>query len=253
MIPNILHFVFGMTEDFGGKPFSLIHYLSIKSAVVINKPDCSILWYKYIPHGYWWEKSKLYVDFQIINEADEKFGDKINRYAHRADIVRLNKLIQMGGIYLDLDIICIKPFTKLTMHDCVWGEEESDKCLCNGVILAQPDSEFLGLCLEGWKYFEPWMWNEISCYYPAKLAKEHPGILHIENKYAFHWPLWRPQDGVEMFINSRNKWPSAYCRHLWESKFWDKYLKKLSIAGLMNSKTNFAKLVKPFLSGEADE
>jgi hypothetical protein len=27
MIPNILHFVFGMAPDFGGKPFSLPHYL----------------------------------------------------------------------------------------------------------------------------------------------------------------------------------------------------------------------------------
>ena len=39
MIPNIFHFVFGMAPDFGGKPFSLVHYLSVKSALTLNQPE----------------------------------------------------------------------------------------------------------------------------------------------------------------------------------------------------------------------
>jgi len=251
--PKIFHFVFGMTEDFGDKPFSLIHYLSIKSAVLINRPYQAILWYKHIPSGYWWEKSKSYVDFQQIDEINEIFGKDLIRYAHKADIVRLEKLIQFGGVYLDLDVICIDSFSPLGNFECVWGEEESANCLCNGVILAQPNSDFLGLCLEGWKDFESWMWNEVSCYYPARLAKEQPRLVHIENRFAFHWPLWRPLDGIDMFIKKTNKWPRAYCRHLWESKFWDQHLKDLSISKLRNSYTNFANMVRPFIFAEKDD
>lgn len=253
MIPNIFHFVFGMTEDFGNKPFSLIHYLSIKSAVIVNTPHQAILWYRYLPSGYWWEKAKSYIDVQQIDEVSEIFGNNLERYAHRADIVRLEKLIQFGGVYLDLDVICTDRFAPLLKLKCVWGEEESDNCLCNGVILAEPNSEFLGLCLEGWKKFESWMWNEVSCYYPARLAKEQPRLLHIENQFSFHWPLWRPLDGIYMFTKTTNTWPRAYCRHLWESKFWDQYLKDLSISTLRNSSTNFANMVKPFIFDEKDE
>jgi len=38
MIPNIFHFCYGFTKDFGGKPFSLVHYLALKSAYEINRP-----------------------------------------------------------------------------------------------------------------------------------------------------------------------------------------------------------------------
>ena len=48
MIPNIFHFIFGLTEDFGGKPFNIIHYLAIKSAYDLNNPDSINFYYKYV-------------------------------------------------------------------------------------------------------------------------------------------------------------------------------------------------------------
>lgn len=58
MIPNIIHFVFGLEPDFGGKVFCLVHYLAIKSALLVNKPDKIFLYYCYEPKGnMWWEKA----------------------------------------------------------------------------------------------------------------------------------------------------------------------------------------------------
>jgi hypothetical protein len=31
-MPRIAHFIFGLSPDFGNKPFSLVHYLAIRSA-----------------------------------------------------------------------------------------------------------------------------------------------------------------------------------------------------------------------------
>ena len=56
MIPNIIHFIFGMASDFGGMPFSLVNYLAIKSAIEVNKPDAVFFHYEFEPKGTWWER-----------------------------------------------------------------------------------------------------------------------------------------------------------------------------------------------------
>ena len=58
MIPNQFHFVFGLKEDFGGKPFNILHYLAIKSAYDLNKPDAMYFYYTYEPSGEYWDKAK---------------------------------------------------------------------------------------------------------------------------------------------------------------------------------------------------
>ena len=48
MVPNIIHFIFGLEKKFGNRPFSIFHYLAIKSAYEINEPDKIYFYYKYI-------------------------------------------------------------------------------------------------------------------------------------------------------------------------------------------------------------
>lgn len=63
MIPNIIHFVFGMAEDFEGKPFPLSHYLAVKSAAVVNQPQKIYFHYQFKTAGKWWEKAKPFQPF----------------------------------------------------------------------------------------------------------------------------------------------------------------------------------------------
>jgi len=51
MIPNIIHFIYGLKEDFGGIPFSLVHYLAIKSACEVNRPEQINFYFRYEPKG----------------------------------------------------------------------------------------------------------------------------------------------------------------------------------------------------------
>lgn len=46
VVPRIVHFVFGMSPDFGGKPFSFAHYLAIQSgeSAIINRRPKSNGW-----------------------------------------------------------------------------------------------------------------------------------------------------------------------------------------------------------------
>ncbi len=55
MIPNLVHFLFGLKADFGGKPFSLVHYLAVKSAYEVQRPTAIYVHYIHLPTGHWWE------------------------------------------------------------------------------------------------------------------------------------------------------------------------------------------------------
>src|SRR5258708_6871344 len=123
MIPNVIHFIFGFAPDFGGKPFSLVHYLAVKSAYMVNKPDCINLFCQHEPQGEWWEKAKRYVNVVRVAPPEEVFGVRLYHFAHKADVMRLQVLMDQGGIYLDMDIICVRPFTPLLGHSFVMGQQ----------------------------------------------------------------------------------------------------------------------------------
>ncbi len=69
-IPNLVHFLFGLKADFGGKPFSLVHYLAVKSAFDVQRPTAIYLHYIHLPTGnYWWEMALPYVTLRPVNES----------------------------------------------------------------------------------------------------------------------------------------------------------------------------------------
>ena len=103
-IPNIIHFVFGLKEQ--KEEFELYRYIAIKSAYEVNKPDKIYFHYYYEPFGYYWDKIKALLTLNKVELPNEIYGNQIYHYAHKADIIRLQKLIEYGGIYLDIDTIC---------------------------------------------------------------------------------------------------------------------------------------------------
>ena len=75
-IPQIIHLMFGMTADWGGKPFGLVHYLCIKSASVSMPRAVIFLYYRYQPKGKWWAKVillALLLQIQILTQHTAPF------------------------------------------------------------------------------------------------------------------------------------------------------------------------------------
>jgi hypothetical protein len=275
MIPNILHFVFGMAPDFGGKPFSLVHYLSLRSAVELNKPNTAILHYQYEPRGEWWEKSKPLLTLNKIVAPDSFMGRQLYHVAHKADIVRLQALKETGGIYLDLDTISVRPMTDLLNHSFAIGQElkpkyipknwrqsikyklglikESSKNatgLCNAVLLSEKNSEFVNLWLDEYKTFRSKgrdkYWNEHSVQVPERLAAIHPEKITQLSPYAFHYPLY-DKAGLQSMFEEVTEFPEAYLHHLWESFSWDQYLSQLTVEGIKNRDTTYNLIARKFL------
>ena len=141
MIPRLIHLVFGMRADFGGKPWSLVHHLAVKSAAEVNgiRPTVWVCWE---PTGPWWERTREIADVRPIDSFEWRGPNRFENQANRADLARLEILLEHGGVYLDCDTLSVRPLAELLDGPAVIGMEHGDT-LCNGVILAPPGDPFL--------------------------------------------------------------------------------------------------------------
>lgn len=279
MIPNIFHFIFSLDADFGGIPFGLAHYLAVKSAHCVNNPDTIFFHYTYEPQGYWWEKAKPLLTLNRIDPPTEIHGNTLYHPAHKADVVRLRMLQETGGIYLDIDTICIKPLhefytaqfaiglqlappvyyghgplqklmksislksLKPFRQTCVHG-------LCNAVLLSEKNSPFTGLWLDSYKTFRSKghdeYWDEHSVKVPLELSKKHPELLTRLGPYNFHFPLW-DDEGLSLLFEKNITFENAYVHHLWERKSWDKHLSKLTVETILHQDCTYNRIARKYL------
>lgn len=220
---NNIHYVFGLMSDFGGKPWSYIHYLSVKSAAVINPYHQIHFWYEFEPNGEWWDESKKYLTLHKIESPNNVFGNPLLHHAHKADVVRLQILKEYGGIYIDSDVICLKPFS-LINHCGFWMAKQYDYGLCNATMGGDKDSKFLNIWLDTYKTFrskgwDPY-WDEHSVKIPRQLANKFPEhITVLDQKYCFVPFCYNIQD---IFHENKPKYLSdSYSVHLWETISWN--------------------------------
>lgn len=255
MIPNIIHFVFGLDRSFGDRPFSIVHYIAIKSAFEINKPKNIFFYYKYEPIGYWWEKVKFenLVTPILISVPRQVYGNKLYHYAHKSDVVRLMILLKYGGIYLDIDTICVKPLTEMLNYKVVMAKEMyfgEVHGLCNAVILSESNSIFLKSWLASYVHFRSKgrdeFWAEHSVRVPLKIAELHPTNIHIEPEEKFFYPSYFP-DQLELLFKQCRNFPEAYVIHLWESLSYKKYLEPLTIEIIKKVDTSYNVLARKYL------
>jgi hypothetical protein len=271
MIPNIFHFIYGFNKNDSIKPFPLAYYLAIRSAAEINKPEEILFHYQYEPVGEYWEAVKPYLTLNMLTAPDQFMGRSLFHFAHQADVIRLQTLYNTGGIYLDLDTICVKPFTGLLENRFVIGKElhlpyrpknyrqklklavrkklglaeqliNPAPKLCNAVLLAEKNSEFVKIWMDQYRSFRSRghdkYWNEHSGKVPMKLALKFPELVTLMNPYAFHYPLYNKK-GMQELFEEVHHYPEAFVHHLWESFSWEPYLSKLTVPDIRQRDTTY--------------
>lgn len=181
-IPNIIHFIY-----LGGRPFSFIHFLAIYTAWKINQPDTIYFHYTELPFGKWWNKAQSFLTLNKVEPVHEIYGHPIKYLAHMADVIRLEQLAKHGGIYLDLDVICINPLAPLMHNETVMGMEAGTG-LCNAVIMAKPGSRFIREWQDNYVNFDAKQWNYHSVIFPWVLAQQQPDNIFVADQYAFFYP-----------------------------------------------------------------
>lgn len=175
-IPNVIHFTFGLdkqTED-----FLFVYYLAVYSAYVVNKPEKIYFYYHFGPVGEWWERLKEIPGLELVKvPLPEYIGrHEIVKTAHRADKLRMDVLLEYGGVYMDIDTISVRPYKDLLQHETVLGLQETyDGAgwtgICNAVMLTRPQSQFFIEWMDLYEdVFDPNGWCEASVCLPARLA-----------------------------------------------------------------------------------
>jgi hypothetical protein len=250
MIPNIFHFIYFYSGNKAELP--LPHYLCINSARVLNNPDKIYFYSNTVPSGSYWDKLSEFVEFVKVDPPEEVFGKKLYHIAHKSDVLRLQILKEKGGIYLDMDVLCKKPFTPLLKFDFVMGKQGKwrNMGLCNGVILASNKSDFLKLWYDEFKNFRSKgrdkHWAEMSVRKPLELAKKYPDLIHTEPYDSFHYPLYYSFDTRKIFEKNID-FPNAFCHHYWDGASYDKYLKNLTEDDIVNKNTTYNVIARKYL------
>lgn len=250
MIPNIIHFVFGLKKQ--KEPFYFVYFLAILSAKIINNPEKIYFHYYYEPYGKWWDKIKKIV---ILNKVyiPEKFGNKpIIKIAHKADKIRMEILKKYGGIYFDIDTISYQSCSNLLNNNFVMAKEKMfiNKSLinyklglCNAIMLSEPNSKFLEIWMYNYEnYFNPNGWAEASVELPYKLSQIYKKHITILKQDVFFYPDCLHINDI--FVNKQNISPLLLTLHLWESKSIN-YIKSIKNFdwGKKNSDTLYGKIM----------
>jgi len=187
-IPKIVHFIFGLDKNFGNHDFGFIHYLAIRTAKLAIKPEILYLHYFYESKSPWWEKVKPLVTLKKLKSIPTSiFGNPVNDVAHRADVVRLEILLEYGGIYLDSDMFVFKSIDNLLHNPAVMGRQDVQG-LCNAMILAEKNSSFIQRWYQNYKTFDDKVWDYHSVVLPEKLAILDSSDICVAPNSSFFWP-----------------------------------------------------------------
>ncbi|KAI8925087.1 hypothetical protein BC831DRAFT_512775 [Entophlyctis helioformis] len=265
-VPNIIHFIHGLKPD---PKFTLLHYIAIKSAFMVHKPEAIYFYHVYKPTGKWWDRSQKYITLVQVQPVESVFGNKLVEAAHMADIVRMQAILKYGGIYMDMDVISFHPFPAeyysktpgLTLGEEGFGGAFG---LCNAVIIATPGHSFMTDWLNSYRDFQSTEWAEHSVHLPKKMWLEDPERIRVVHHSRFFYPTWEPH-GVQLAHNSTSwvfggeSFVDGDGRRMYKQLLWhawhhiaEEYLKDLTVAKILERQTSFTRGVARFVEGELD-
>ena len=236
-IPRVAHFVYGFREQ--REPFHLLHYIALESCRRVLRPARIYLHHQQLPFGSYWDRIRPHLTLVRARPAAEVLAADYGagrvpeqyRYAHHADVVRLDALIEHGGVYADIDTVFLRPMPdELFAHPFVLGDEgafpdeitgEWRPSLCNALMLSRPGAPFarawrarLAGALNG-------TWSNHAGFLAGRLRDEMPDAVHVEPAASFY-PERCTADGVPRLLAGQDvDLTRSYSAHLWAHVWWD--------------------------------
>ncbi len=269
-IPNIVHFITGqgdasegILDRFGPRlglrrmerappEFQLINYLVLLSARKHIQPNVIYLHYSIEPTGYWWLKAKhdhqLNLTLHQIPPITSIYNHPVYHHAHRTDIARLEILNKYGGIYLDLDILVLKSFSKLISNSYqveaifAWEDKKYD-AICNAVIIAPISSKFLQRIYQSYQSFNSSCWACHSVLLIGQFANIYSHEVYVLPSNAFFQPSWSHIE--ELYLYNQYNFRNNYACHLWNSYIGSLFLYNLTLNSILKPErmTTFIRMI----------
>lgn len=234
MIPNVVHFI--RLRGQLDRPWSTINTCCVRAADAVQRPDKIILWTDQdVP-----PEIVGLVEVRHYDPPASINGTPLTYAQYRADLARLHILREHGGIYLDTDLLLVRPLNFIT--DNFVAGAESDDAICGAALMASPGAKFLDLWLDA---FETGLATGVWAYQcvntPYEIAIRRPDLIRL-----------LPKDTFAPFDFSRNwlfdETPPALPEstrglHVWET-FWRDYVGHVDQAYLARSQSLFAQTVR---------
>lgn len=212
IIPNLVHYV---VFDLVSIDFTT--FLSMTSVIKIQQPDH--LWIhcnQIIEENHYYSLikalanlTKTKVSLHQFNPPTHVFGQPLSSVYHRSDVARIAILSEHGGIYLDTDMLVLKPLDKFLHYEMVVAWPYNDY-LGNQILIGHKEARFLKLWLQGYRVYKPRMWYYNAGQFPTEqILLKVPNVAHREPEKL----------GVHNLINElyeRNDWDWSdyYAIHL---------------------------------------
>lgn len=252
-IPRIATFVY-----IGDMPFSYVHSLAVLSAARVNDFDEIRLICDRVPTGPWWEQCCDAVTVEIVTPPSNVFGVPLRHPAHVADILRLHEMRSTGGVFLDLDVLCVRPLPQQWAASCVMAEQQTRHGrlgLGCAVMLCEPRSAFVDAWLTGydparsrWNGFRSTgrdkHWSEMSTRYPAMVADRMPDDISVLPAASFYPYNWEEEGLRSLFVDCLDLTDETLCLHLWEAVSWHPHLADLGPADIERAASTFTKAAR---------
>ena len=242
--PRQFHFVFGLREQ--TQPLHPVYFLCLQSCLEVNRPDAIHFHYRNEPWGPLWERIRPHLtlhrlgakpsDYDTSRYAQTAEGRFIVGvgidYAHEADFIRMDALIEHGGVYADMDTLFVRPYPAAWYtHEFLIGEEPGvfgddgliKPSLCNAVMFAQRGATFarawradMGRTFDG-------TWSRHSCQAAARLWGEHPHAIRCLPEDYFYAFASTPE-GLHALLEEDTEVPATlHSIHLWAHLWWDQH------------------------------
>ncbi|XP_045208772.2 uncharacterized protein LOC123560671 [Mercenaria mercenaria] len=207
-VPNVVHYVW-----YGGKQLGFFNFLSLMSVLRFKKPCAILIHGPTLPHGPYWEYF-LHMSPNIIHVYRERpeviFRHTLRFKEHSSDVMRIEALIEYGGIYLDFDEVLLRPIDSLRRFQYTQGHE-LPKTMGSQVVISKKNATFLRLWYLSYRddYKKIWAYNAL--WVPNTLAKNYPELIHIEG-FNFTRPNWQ---NVKLIYDANYNWATNYGMHMY--------------------------------------
>ena len=183
------------------------------------RPRKILLWYDEAstpPAGAWWQFARQSVA-HLLPVPCQRPTSVYNRTLlvpeHQSDVVRLTVLEEFGGLYVDLDVIVVRPLDSLLSYDVIMGAESPEMLGSGFILVTRTNATFIQLWRRAYADFDDSDWNRHSVYVPMELARQHPDLVHVD-WFSINRPNW---DERQWLYTSGKlwDWSGNYAVHLW--------------------------------------
>lgn len=240
-VPDAIHFIYPWTEK--TRPWSIVNTLAVKSAIE-TYPDHEVKIWTNAPNSV----PLPFVTKEKCDLPTHIGGAEIVWPQYVADVMRLQILYEFGGIYMDTDIISLRPFTPINEQVLTFSWETPNcESICNAMMISPPQNEFVKAWLDrmpaamshpAWAYggvVVPYEMTHDPSFDPYYTSLSNKAFCPLD--LSKNW-MFDP----ELKELAKEKISCSYAIHIFET-FWRDIIKEITTDWIKKNDCLFSELI----------